>query len=126
MLPLVEPQVLLLVIFFFQLRGTLPPADSADRGLEGTSTRASREELGRSLVEFFAFVCGFRRVNPRARRQILGAFQAALRISHGRCQQAEAGNFPFCTIDPNMGKAKVGENDFSRRRLGGAMGCAAA
>jgi hypothetical protein len=32
----------------------------------------------------------------------------------GQTGQAEAGNFPFCTIDPNMGKAKA---EFFWRRL---------
>ncbi|CAK8999574.1 unnamed protein product [Durusdinium trenchii] len=120
--------VLLMVIFYLQIRGHLPrpPADFSKLKLDDAPyappvSSLSHEELGRTLVDFFTFICSFRwdcwiasvrcatalprsskgrawrvaplcvedpfethlntcrRVNPRARRQILGAFQAALR-----------------------------------------------
>jgi len=55
-------QVLLLVIFFLQLRGdeTLRPADFRTPPADPPLVAAPPEELGRSLVEFFAFVGSFR------------------------------------------------------------------
>jgi len=137
--------VLLLVIFFLQLRGSslhlsTTGISESERGELTKPTawngeKVTDEELGRNFLEFFAFVGSFRwdcwiasvrlsralprscrgrawrvaplciedpfethlntcrRVNPRARRQILGAFQTALRnLLQGKGLQALLGS----------------------------------
>eukprot|EP00435_Cladocopium_sp_Y103_P034914 s1392_g9.t1 len=136
-------QVLLLVIFFLQLRGdlSLRPRDVATGVPLPTVPAplpATPEELGRSLVEFFTFVGSFRwdcwvasvrtgcalprLVKGRAWRVAPLCVEDPFETHLNTCRKApslyvtgsiqrmscdaEAGNFPFCTIDPNMGKAK--------------------